>query len=73
MVNSMEEEIFRRIDILQKQFCELKEKTEKNLDNSAMLYRLITKVEKKLIHMSVIAKKIIDQVNKVLKILDKKN
>ena len=73
MANSIEEEIFRRIDILQKQFSDLKEKAEKNLDNSAMLYRLITKVEKKLIHMSVLAKKMIDRVDRVLKILGKKN
>lgn len=53
MANSIENEIFRRIDDLQRQFSELKEKAEKNLDNSAMLYHHITKIERKLIQMSV--------------------
>ena len=71
MGNSIEEEIFRRIDDLQRKFCDLKEKTEKTLDNSAILYRHTTKIDQKLIQMSVRVKKIIDRIDRVLKILDK--
>ncbi len=72
MGNSIENEIFKRIDDLQRQFSELKEKAEKNLDNSAMLYNYITKIDRKLIQMSVRVKKVIDRIDRILKALDKK-
>jgi|GEM_PF-3851054 len=71
MANSIEEELFIRIDNLQKQFTTVNEKTEKSLDNSAMLYRWATKIQKKLIIMGLRVEKIIDRINRVIKILDK--
>ena len=71
MVNSIEEEIFRRIDNLQRQFTALKEKAEKTLDNSAILYRWVTKIERRVTLMSVRVKKIIERIDRVIKILDK--
>lgn len=71
MVNSIEEEIFRIIDNLQRQFTALKEKTEKSLDNSAILHRWATKIERRVTLMSVRVKKIIERIDRVIKILDK--
>jgi hypothetical protein len=70
MANSIEEEIFKRIDSLQRQFYKLKEKTEKALDNNAMFYRWCTKIERKITMMCVRVKKVIDRIDRVLEVLE---